>query len=79
MANPARRESALESNEEFFWRLPDVQTRVGLSKTEIYRRIREGSFPHSRRYRPKGSGVYWLSSEVRRWQVNEVNQTEQSW
>jgi prophage regulatory protein len=56
-----------------FLRLPAVIARVGLSKTEIYRRIKEGTFPASRPYRGGARmGVFWLSSEIRQWQHNEL-------
>jgi predicted DNA-binding transcriptional regulator AlpA len=46
-----------------FWPLKVVVKKVGLSKTEIYRRIAEGRFPQSRSYRK-----FWLSTEIREWQ-----------
>jgi predicted DNA-binding transcriptional regulator AlpA len=52
-----------------FWRLETVEQKVGLSKSEIYRRMRLGEFPESRAY-PGGKGKmrFWISTEVRRWQ-----------
>lgn len=47
------------------WRLPKVQSVSGLSKTEIYRRIRAGSFP-----RPIALGIRaraWSSISVETW------------
>jgi len=46
-------------------RLPAVKVRTGLSRSTIYHRISEGSFP-----RPVGLGgraVGWVESEVQRW------------
>lgn len=50
-----------------FWRLPTVMQKVGLSKSEIYRRISDGRFPKSRRY-PDSDKTYWVSTEVVEWQ-----------
>ena len=36
-------------------RLPDVIAEVGLSKTEIYRRIRDGRFPKPKKRGPRTS------------------------
>jgi predicted DNA-binding transcriptional regulator AlpA len=58
-----------------FWRIRIVRERVGLSKTEIYRRMADtdpalNPFPQSRRYRGS-QRVYWRSDEVCRWQEIE--------
>jgi predicted DNA-binding transcriptional regulator AlpA len=61
-----------------FWRLPDVLARVGLSKTELYRRMRDtdpelNPFPASRPYRGEDKkGVFWLSTDIRDWQLREI-------
>lgn len=57
---------------ERFLRLPDVCQLIGLRKTAIYQRIKEGSFP-----KPiplSGQRVAWLESEVRTWMQNRVAQ-----
>lgn len=59
------------SNSVEFWRLPTVIAKVGLSKSEIYRRISEGRFPKSRRY-PDSDKTYWLSTEVIEWQMKAL-------
>jgi predicted DNA-binding transcriptional regulator AlpA len=41
---------------------------VGLSRSEIYKRARLGEFPTSRKY-PGSDMAFWLSSDVRRWQL----------
>lgn len=71
--------SAISSDEDIrFWRLPDVQERVGLSKTEIYRRMKDtdpaaNPFPASRGYRGADkTGKFWLSTDVRAWQLREL-------
>jgi len=43
-------------------RLPDVRSRVGLSRSEIYRREAIGQFP--KRVKLGARSVGWVSSEV---------------
>ena len=54
-----------------FWRLPQVQQAVGLSKSEIYRRIGRGEFPAPRSY-PGTMKKFWLSTDVRLWQMRAL-------
>lgn len=51
-------------------RLPEVRQRVGLSRTEIYRRIRSGTFPASVPLGQRASA--WDSVEVDRWIAERV-------
>lgn len=60
-----------------FWPLKVVVKKVGLSKTEIYRRIAEGRFPQSRSYRDGGMRKFWLSTEIRDWQQALIAPTEE--
>ena len=46
-------------------RLKEVQHRVGLSRSTIYKRMAEGSFPRSRSIGPKCA--VWLEAEVDEW------------
>lgn len=57
-----------------FWRLDKVKEVTGLSKTTIYRRISEGSFPKSRRYHRSG-GAFWMATEIREWQRRELSRS----
>jgi prophage regulatory protein len=43
-------------------RLPSVLAQTGLSKTEIYRRIRQGRFPQPRRLGPRT--VAWTQASI---------------
>lgn len=54
-----------------FWPLPTVLAKTGLSRSEIYRRAKDGSFPGSRAYRDS-TRRFWLSSDVRRWQASQL-------
>jgi predicted DNA-binding transcriptional regulator AlpA len=51
-----------------FWRMKTVVQKVGLSKTEIYRKIAEGTFPSPRPYPGNPKIKFWLSNEIRSWQ-----------
>ncbi|MBY8335614.1 MULTISPECIES: helix-turn-helix transcriptional regulator [Sphingomonadales] len=46
-------------------RLPEVMARVGLRRTAIYQRMREGRFPQSRSLGPRCT--VWLEAEIDRW------------
>lgn len=46
-------------------RLPDVRRLVGLSRTEIYRRMKRREFPQSVPLGP--AAIAWSSVEVQRW------------
>ncbi|PPA72838.1 AlpA family transcriptional regulator [Achromobacter spanius] len=47
------------------YRIGDVSHAVGLSKTEIYRRIKAGTFPKGTKISPQVS--IWNPDEVRDW------------
>jgi len=60
-----------EQSENRFVRLPEVRRRTGLSKSELYRRIRKGTFP-----RPNKLGyrtVAWPLAEIDRWYWETVD------
>lgn len=46
-------------------RLPEVMNRVGLSRSAIYKRMSEGTFPKSRSLGPKCA--VWVESEINDW------------
>ena len=46
-------------------RLPEVERKVGLKKSEIYRRMGIEAFPRSRSLGPRC--VVWLESEIEEW------------
>ena len=50
-----------------FLRLPAVISEVGLSKSEIYRRIKAGTFPPPHRLSHRVS--VWLAIEINRWRM----------
>jgi len=51
-----------------FWPLRKVLQRVGLSKTEIYRRIADRRFPAGRSYGDGSTKKFWLSTDIKAWQ-----------
>lgn len=58
------------SEGERILRLSDVLYRTGLSRTTLYRKIAEGTFPHQVRISQKGSG--WRASAVETWMDDPV-------
>lgn len=58
-----------------FWPTRRVLAAIGLSKSEMYRRIDEGSFPRPRKY--QGTNInFWPSPEVIAWQRAELGDNE---
>jgi prophage regulatory protein len=57
-----------------FLRLPEVKRVVGLSTPTIYRLIKGGQFPKSRKY-IGGQAVFWLESEIAAWQRDQLAAT----
>ena len=53
-------------------RLPEVMERVGLRRTAIYQRMREGRFPQSRSLGPRCT--VWVESEVNNW-INGIRRS----
>ncbi len=58
------------SEGERILRLSHVLYRTGLSRTTLYRKIAEGTFPHQVRISQKGSG--WRASAVETWMDDPV-------
>lgn len=52
-------------------RLPDVIVRSGLSRSTIYRKMADGTFPTQIRISSHSSG--WRETEVDRWFADPVN------
>jgi prophage regulatory protein len=55
-----------------FLRLPDVQSKVGLGKTEIYARIKSGEFPVPVKI---GTASRWVEDELDAWMTRVVEQS----
>jgi prophage regulatory protein len=51
-------------------RLPAVKTRTGLSRSTIYLRVSEGTFP--RPVSLGGRAVGWIDSEVQQWLERQI-------
>ncbi|MBS0194409.1 MAG: AlpA family phage regulatory protein [Proteobacteria bacterium] len=51
-------------------RLPEVRKRCGLSRSEIYRRIRNGSFPPPIKLGASASA--WSSAEIDSWIADRI-------
>jgi prophage regulatory protein len=52
-------------------RLPQVKEATGLSKSSIYARIAQGTFPKQIQLSPRI--VAWLDSDIQKWINNQVN------
>lgn len=78
MTDPQAVVAAARAGNLYFWNLKQVMERVTLSKSEIYRRIRDtdpdsNPFPPSRHFQnDEKKGVFWLSTEVTTWQLREL-------
>ena len=54
-----------------FIRLREVESRVGLKRSAIYQRMREGRFPRSRSLGAKCT--VWLESEIDAWMLEQAS------
>lgn len=54
------------------WRLPTVEVQTGLSKTEIYRRIKRGTFPKPLKLGARA--VAWKASTIEAWVQSLIQQ-----
>lgn len=50
---------------------PEVLSRTGLSRSGLYQRMAEGTFPRARRT-PGEHGVWWIESEVAAWIADRI-------
>ena len=57
-------------------RLPRVKARTGLSRSTIYLRVAEGSFP--RPVSLGGRAVGWVESEVQKWLEQRIEASRKS-
>jgi prophage regulatory protein len=64
----------LMSNSERIIRLTTVLARTGLSRSTLYRKIAEGTFPRQVRISINGAG--WHESAVERWIVSPASYRE---
>ena len=59
---------------ETILRLPEVITRIGLSRSTIYFRINEGTFPAPIKL-GGGRAVGFLESEIDEWLIQQINRS----
>jgi prophage regulatory protein len=52
-------------------RLPEIKQRIGLSRSTIYARISEGTFPTQ--VPLGGRAVGWLDSEIDQWITEQID------
>lgn len=55
-------------------RIDDVSSLTGLSKSSIYKQIRQNQFPQSIKLTARATG--WDSREVEKWITNKINQNK---
>lgn len=58
-------------------RLPSVQARTGLSRSTIYLRVSEGTFPKPIALGPRAVG--WIASEIDEWIAQRVAASRQTY
>lgn len=54
-------------------RLPEVKSRTGLSRSTIYLRIKEGSFPTPISLGDRAVG--WIDSEIQHWLEQQIEKS----
>jgi prophage regulatory protein len=52
-------------------RLPQVKSATGLSKSTIYARIAEGTFPKQIRIGPQT--VVWVEADIQKWIADQIS------
>lgn len=52
-------------------RLPAVKTRTGLSRSTIYLRVTQGTFPQPVKLGPRTVG--WLETEIQEWLQQQID------
>jgi prophage regulatory protein len=61
----------MNNNRYKFLRLPQVKQSTGLSKSSIYARIAEGTFPKQIPLGPRL--VVWVESDIQKWITDQVS------
>ena len=56
-------------------RLPTVINRTGLSRSSIYLRMSEGSFPQQISLGEDGRAIGWIESEINEWIDEQIKST----
>jgi prophage regulatory protein len=54
-------------------RLPAVKTKTGLSRTTIYNRVNNGSFPKPIKIGVRAIG--WLENDIDKWVAHQIEQS----
>jgi len=61
----------MNKDKQYFLRLPQVKATTGLSKSTIYARIAEGTFPKQIPIGPRL--VVWVESDIQNWIAEQVS------
>ena len=59
-----------------FLRLPQVKAKVGIGRTSIYQKIKQGQFPKPIALGPQS--VAWIESEVEEWMGERITESRAS-
>jgi len=57
-------------------RLPEVKARIGLSRSTIYKRVAEGTFPKA--VCLGGRAVGWIEAEIQAWLKDRIQTSRQN-
>jgi prophage regulatory protein len=63
-------------NEERFLRLPEVLSRVGLSRPHVYRLIAACKFPKPIKLGERAAA--WTASSINEWMLDRINESRQA-
>jgi prophage regulatory protein len=69
--NQSRRNKSMNNLQRKLLRLPQVKASTGLSKSTIYARIAEGTFPKQIPLGPRL--VVWVESDIQNWIAVQVS------
>lgn len=61
-----------------FIRMKELQGIVGLSRTEIYKRAKDGRFPSAYSFPEMPRAKFWSSEEIRNWQLETIKRAKES-
>ncbi len=56
-----------------FIRLPDVKAKTGLSRSTIYERMADGTFPNA--INLGGRSVAWIEAEIDDWIITQIQKS----
>lgn len=61
-----------------FMRMKEVQKIIGLSRTAIYQRVKDGKFPQPLCFPNMPRAKFWDSREIEQWQLDAIKQAKEN-